>query len=180
MRTTVTAAFVAAALLATAAPAVAESPPSDEVETSYASWTLAADGTSVALILAGFVTEGEGGRDTQASGAFMATGFLGAMVATPIVHGIHRRPDRALGSFALRATLGSLGAYVAVKSASCDPEAEMFCGLDRLGPGLLAGFVVASVIDAATMTSERRPAPSWSPVIGGNAQGVKLGVSGRF
>lgn len=183
MRTTVAVAFLTAAI-ATAAPAAADTVISDphetDIVTSYSSWTLAADGASVALLLGGFAAEGEGGRDTQASNALMTTGFLGAVFATPIIHAVRRHPDRALGSVALRTALGSLGAYAAVKTANCEDSTEWFCGLDRMGPGFLAGFVVASVIDAATMTTERRPAPSWTPAIGADAHGVRLGVSGRF
>lgn len=131
-------------------------------------------------MVAGGLAEGEGGRDTQASNTLMASGFFGALLATPIIHGVRRHPDRALASFALRTALSSVGGYIAVSTANCHDDSEMFCGLDRLGPGFLAGFVVASLIDAKTMTTERRPAPTWTPMVGADPHGVRLGLSGSF
>jgi len=181
MRTTVTA-LVATTLVAVAPAAAQPLPPDTPTETtsSYASWTLGADGVSIALLLAGAAAEGDGGRDTDASNTLFMTGFFGSVFATPIIHGIRRHPDRALGSFALRAGLGSLGAYLGVATASCDHNTDTFCDLERIGPGFLVGIVIAGVIDAATMTTERHPAPTWAPVVSGDSHGVQLGLAGSF
>jgi len=153
-------------------------PPPEEV-TSYRTYTLAVDATSLGLFAAGALAEGPSGADGGPSTALMSLGLLGGMFGTPIVHASRGHWGRAAGSLAMRWLLAGAGIYVAVGSAHCGSE-DPQCGADRIGPGMLVGLAVASVIDAGAMTDERRPAPSWTPQVAATRGGVQLGVAARF
>ena len=155
-------------------------PPPDEQVTSYYRLTLAADAASLGLFLAGAASEGPGGRDTSASSNLMGMGLLGFSLATPIIHASRGHWGRVGASLGLRTALPMLGAMVAVGINRCDSSKELFCELDYVGPGIVAGFVVASVIDANFLTEERGPAPTWAPQINASRHGMQLGVALAF
>lgn len=123
-----------------------------------------------------------------AGALYLATG--------PIVHSVHDRGGRALGSLAMRATLpifGALvgGALIGNGARPCAPSSRVSCGDDDGGDdeapvvGVLIGFGVgaltAMLIDAAFVA---RPVPvarpTWAPQVGVTRDRVSLGVAGRF
>jgi hypothetical protein len=166
-------------LLAMASPALAEPEPQPQV-TYYAKQTLLVDGLALGALLVGAAAEGPGGRDTSASNGLFAIGGIGALVGTPIVHLAHGHYGRAAGSFGMRYVAAGVGAAIAVSLAHCS-DGELFCGLDALGPGIFAGLVTASVLDAFFLTDEKKPAPpGWTPQLGAGRGGLSVGVVTTF
>jgi hypothetical protein len=159
---------------------VPSAPPEDEQVTSYYRSTLAIDAASVGLFLAGAASEGPGGQDTKQSSTLMGMGLLGMSLGVPIVHAARGHWGRALGSLGLRSTIPMIGAAVAVSMTRCDDTKDAFCKLDYIGPGVVAGFVLAGLIDASFMTEERRPASTWAPQIAASRTGLQLGFAAAF
>jgi len=156
--------------------------PTVEVTTSYRSITMTADALSLAAVLGGFASEGKNGEDSDLTGPLYMVGMLGGMFATPIIHGIRGHGARAIGSFLLRDGAAGVGAMIGVATASCTPQ-EWFCGLDRIGPGMLAGLAVASAIDAAFLTDETEQRPvgvAWTPILAPARGGGTLGIAATF
>jgi hypothetical protein len=155
------------------------SPPAEEV-TSYRTWTLASDAASLGLMLGSFAAEGPNGRDTSTSSTLLAVGLGGAFLGAPIIHAARGHWARAGGSLAMRWALAGAGMMIGVASQHCD-SGDAFCKLDGIGPGILGGLVVASLIDAVALTDERRaPAPSWTPQVAAGRSGVSLGFAAHF
>lgn len=149
-------------------------------ETSYRSHTLTVDAIGLGLFIAGAASEGPDGEDTTASGALMGAGLIGSVLASPIVHAVHGRGWRALGSFGMRYGLASVGALVSMglASSTCD---ELFCEMQYLGAGVVSGLVVASALDAALFTSERRERPpTWAPTVSAHRDGARVGFVATF
>jgi hypothetical protein len=156
----------------------------DTMVTSYRHLTLSADAISIGLFAAGNLAEGEGGHDTPLSNTLFATGLLGATFATPIIHATRGHGGRAIGSWLLRQGLASAGMLIAF-SASQGCDDGWFCELEYVGYGYLGGIVLASVIDAATITDEvvpreRAPRSVWSPTISATHQGARVGFVATF
>lgn len=183
--------WILLASLAVAAPALAqpslaplaEPAQPETVTTSYRTSTLVADGLSIAAIAASFASEGPNGRDRAVTGPLLVAGVIGGAWLTPIIHGVRGHGGRAVGSWLLREGAMGLGMIIGVSTANCMGSGDLFCGLDRLGPGLLGGLVVASVLDAAFLTDEtheRAPAATWSPVIAPRQGGGTVGVAASF
>lgn len=174
------AATIALIILATPT-ARADAPPASPAPTatSYRRYTLTADVVSLSLMVAGGLAEGEDGRDTALSSNLMGAGVLGGLFATPIIHGVRGHADRAVGSFFLRAGLGVAGAGLGFALADCRGD-DALCELDLVGPGFLVGFVAASLIDAAAMTTERRGPATWAPQLAVSRDRVQLGVAAAF
>ena len=185
MRTWMILASLALATPALAQPSLAplaEPAQPETVTTSYRAQTMVADGLSIAAILGSFASEGPGGRDSSVTGPLLVAGLIGGAWITPIIHGVRGHAGRAVGSWLLREGAMGLGAIIGVASASCSADAFL-CGFDRIGPGLVAGLVVASVLDAAFLTDEtheRAPASSWSPVIAPRQGGGTIGFAASF
>jgi hypothetical protein len=152
-------------------------PPADELVTSYRPWTMTADVISLGLIVGGFSMDGNHFHDT--SDAIITTGVLGGFVASPLIHAARGHYLRALGSFALRGWIAGTGAMIGVATADCR-SALLFCGLDRMPPGMIAGFAIAMVIDNVWLTDEHVPrngaAPAWAPVVAPGPGGGTVGV----
>jgi hypothetical protein len=154
----------------------------DTEVTHYHHLTLGVDGASLAVLVAGGLAEGEGGRDTTASSTLMPIGLLGMTFGTPIVHLTRGHTGRALGSFALRVAFASGGMLVAEAARSCNPDEDFLCKLDYVGYGMVGGLVLASLFDAATMTEERVPrrGPTWAPSLSATPGGARVGIAGTF
>jgi hypothetical protein len=169
-------AFTLAARTAAAQPGHTDRPTET---TSYAGYTLAADATSLALLVGGALSEGENGRDTGASNALFTAGALGAFFGSPIIHSIRGHRDRAMGSFGIRGVFASAGMYVGlIMAAGCE---GLLCELDGIGPGVFGGLVVASLIDAAFLTTEiRERPPTWTPQVSASSEGARIGIAGTF
>jgi hypothetical protein len=169
----------ALALVLVLSTSAAAQPGPDDVVTHYYAQTLTVDATSIGLFVAGALSEGPNGRDSSATGALYTAGVLGAAFGSPMVHLLHGHSDRAFYSWGIRSLLGGLGATVGIITASCSDQ-ELFCGLDRLGPGLMIGYGVASLIDASMLTEERRPVASWMPLVGPTRGGLQLGLTATW
>lgn len=164
-------------------------PAQEEATTSYRHQTLAVDGIGLALLVAGGLSEGENGRDTDASNALFTVGGLTMLLGAPIIHGARGHTGRAAGSFLMRAGLASGGMVVAIAMNSrcgdghAAEEGALFgddflCELDYIGYGMLGGLVVASVIDAAFMTDEAiEPGSQWAPQVAATSDGVRVGAA---
>lgn len=163
-----------------------EPPPATE---SYRLQTFAVDGVGLALLVAGGLAEGEGGRDTQTSETLFTVGSLAMVFGAPIVHGIRGHRERAVGSTLLRVGLAGAGMLVAVQmNSGCgdgDPpedgalfDDDFLCELDYAGYGVLGGLVLASVLDAAFMTDETVAPARWSPQLAATRDGgVRAGLA---
>jgi hypothetical protein len=157
--------------------------------TSYASYTLAVDALGIGAIIAGGIAEGPGGRDTDASKVLFGVGFFSAMLASPLVHGVHGHWKRAAASVGIRYGLASVGMVAGIAMSSCDGSHELFCGLSGAGIGMISGLAAASLIDAVFLAGDERPArvartnrPNrlWAPTVAANQQGVHLGFAAQF
>jgi hypothetical protein len=183
------------ATLAASAPAFADPPsltpltePAQAVATvtvtdSYRSQTLTADGLVLGAALLGAGLEGPDGRDTSASNTLFPLALIGGVFATPIIHGLHGHAGRAIASYFLRSGAIGLGAVIGVSTATCS-SGEYFCGFDRLGPGMLGGFVVAAALDAAFLTNETHEVPAhgttWAPIVAPRQGGATAGFAMTF
>lgn len=162
-------------------PAGYATPPPVET-TSYRAFTMAADGISIASVLGSFVTEGPDGRDTKASNTLLVLGLVGGSFATPIIHAVRGHGGRAVASYLIRTGAMTIGGLAGIASASCSSGTDS-CGLDRIGPGVVGGLIVASVIDAAFLTdetTERLATSTWSPVIAPRHGGGTVGIAAAF
>jgi hypothetical protein len=149
-------------------------PWSEPVTESYRHQTLVVDGIGLALLVAGGLSEGEGGRDTAASEALFTAGGLTMLVGAPLVHGIRGHRGRAAGSALMRAGLASAGMFVAVSiNRGCD---GLLCELDYVGYGVLGGLALATLLDAAYLTDETVET-QWSPQLAATTDGVRAGVA---
>ena len=151
------------------APQLEPAQPAPEPETtSYRAYTMTADAISIAALAGSFASEGAHGGDSAATGPL-------------IIHGIRGHGGRAVASWLLREGAMGAGMIIGVASATCTPD-QWFCGLDRLGPGLLGGLIVASVIDAAFLTDETHEAAtaSWTPVLAPRQGGGTIGLAAAF
>jgi hypothetical protein len=163
---------VAALVVASSSLAYADTPADTPAEqtTSYRVRSLAIDAPSIGLFVGGLALD-EDGAD-----AMMGLGVAGAIAGVPILHLTRGHYRRAGASLALR-TLVPLVTTAAFSAASSCPDDEMFCAA---GKGFAFGLVLASVIDAATMTDEVRPAPpparAWTPSLAVTGGGVQVGV----
>lgn len=166
-----------------AEPAEPDHGPTEIVHTSYRNETLTADGISVGLMLAIYADRND--RADGFLGPAFAAGFIGAGLATPIIHGFHRHGGRTIASFLLRSGLMMAGATVAVNSAHCDGSEELFCGADRIPAGLAVGTALAAWVDAALLTDETHEVPirdrhAWTPIVQPQHGGASFGVAARF
>jgi len=169
--------LIASILVGSVAVASAQEP--REVTTHYYATTLTVDALSMGMFVAGMAAEGPNGRDTDTSNALMEAGLIGGFFGSPIVHFAHGHVDRGVKSMLLRGGLASLGMAVAIDTATCD-EDTLLCGFDRIGPGVLVGLSVASLIDAATQTEETHEEPAWIPQVAASSRGVQVGVAATF
>ncbi len=152
------------------------------VITSYRNEILVASALGVGAFLAGGLAEEPGGGDTEASDTLFAIGGIGMMFAPPVIHFAHGEYARGAGSLGLRWLGGSLGIAAAMAIHTCNSEQDWFCELDAIGPGLMVGVSVASLIDAFAMTEQRtyRPRRVLAPVFAASSDGGQLGLAGTF
>jgi hypothetical protein len=114
----------------------------------------------------------------------LAFGSLGAyVIGPPIVHVMHGRPLRGLGSLGLRVGLPILGAFAAVGLAQ--PCGGDFGCIGEAALGTAIGFTGAIAIDAAVLAYEERPTPSTqalsaTPFAYVDGQRALFGVGGAF
>lgn len=153
------------------------------IVTSYRDQILIASAIGVGSFIGGGLAEEPGGGDTPASNALFAIGGISMMFAPPIIHFAHGEIGRGLGSLGIRYALGSVGAWVAMSMYECDEEHDWFCKLDALGPGMLVGVSVASLIDAFAMTEQRTYRTRGrvlAPVVSATSDGGRIGLAGTF
>ncbi len=64
---------------------------------------------------------------------------------------------------------------------TCRPG-EWFCGLDRMGPGMVAGLALAMAIDSIWLTDEHAPRPqaTWTPVVAPHPGGGTVGFAASW
>lgn len=149
----------------------APSPP--RVKRWYGAYTLATDGASLVLAVAGGVLDREG------EGLVMA-GLGGYLVGGPIVHLAHGNPGRSLLSLGTRAGLPVTVAFLGVAAENCGGRGD-FCGLGGAIIGFGLGMVAAVAIDAAAIArDEVEPPVTFSPVARVNPDGAWLGVVGAY
>ncbi|TMQ06632.1 MAG: hypothetical protein E6J90_45680 [Deltaproteobacteria bacterium] len=151
-------------------------PASGELVESYRFQTAAIDAIALATAL-GTV------RNPGAFGEFaLGTYLFGA----PIIHLVHHRPGRALGSLAMRAGIPlAMGLLLAsMHTNSCPADSTQCDDYGAFGlalVGMIGGAVVASVLDTAYLAKgDEPPARSWGPTVAASRGGVALGVAGSF
>ena len=174
--------ILASLAVATTARAQPQPEPDPGLETtSYRNTTMLVDALSIGAIGLAFASEGPGGRDSRVTGPLFIAGAIGGVWIVPIIHGMRGHSDRAVGSWLLRQGAMGAGMLIGMATATCTPD-EFLCGVDRLGPGLLAGLVVASILDAALLTDETtvKPSGTWTPIVAPRQGGATMGISGSF
>jgi len=178
------------------APQVRE--PSALTERHWYGWqTLASDGASLGLMLAGIVTAAEHAGlyddETPVMANVAATlGLAGYAAGAPVMHLVHERPGAAAASLGLRLALPLLGGALGAQSQTCPPPSTSGddygnCGLGGLVLGLSAGVLAAVIIDATALSFERveaeppaGPRLSFAPVISNDGKRGELRVFGTF
>jgi hypothetical protein len=147
-------------------------PVASPATTSYRSITLTTDAAAVAVTLGGILLRDHDDGSVAAK-VMLSTGVIGVAFVTPIVHIARGHRLRGFGSYALRAGAASIGMLVAIGVGDCHDGFRC----DAILPGVLGGFAVASVVDAAFLTDETAAAPpSWSPAVSATGDGVRLGA----
>jgi hypothetical protein len=101
----------------------------------------------------------------------------------PTVHWLHGRKRIAFASLGLRMGAPLLGVLVAPAFARCGADDVEACRNRSRGWGALAGFAVASALDAALFcwdapTAEKRAL--WAPSLWSDGRAGGIGVSGSF
>ncbi|MBP8805076.1 MAG: hypothetical protein KBG48_01780 [Kofleriaceae bacterium] len=149
----------------------------------YSTWTLVADGASLALVIGG---------GAVGNGVVMSVGFAGGALGAPVIHVARGNFGRAAISAALRQGLFWGGVLIGaqVSDGDCgDSDGDFAICTDGLAGALvggLLGYGAAAVIDAAALAVERRPARSASaalavhPRISITGERVQLGLAGQF
>jgi hypothetical protein len=138
----------------------------------YGWQTLTADAVSLGLL---FATAPDGGM----------VGLVGYLFASPVIHGVHARPEAAAGSMGIRVVAPLFGG--AIGSAMCTDRDGMLPCISEVAAGVLMGASTAIIVDAAilarkpaavsaTQRSALRIAPTLAPVRGGAA----FALAGRF
>lgn len=115
-----------------------------EPETRWYGWqTLLADSASTTLMALGVPTQ---------SGVPAVIGFVGYLVAPPIIHAAHSRPLAALADVGLRVGLPVI--FGIVGNALCKtPDSDLGCA-PQVAVGVLLGMVTAVVVDGAALSFE--------------------------
>ncbi len=144
--------------------------------TSYRSTTIGIDAAGLAMMATGSqLMRRTDARD--AGDALMSGGLLVSALAVPIVHGVRGHRDRVLGSLLLRGSLFTTGLFVSlIATAGCD---GLLCELEYLDYGVIAGFTVAAIADAAFLTTETaEPARSTvAPTFAAGRDGTRVGIA---
>jgi len=152
----------------------------EETEPSYRAHLFVADVAALGLTL------------TRSNGGILA-GTAVYLLDGLVIHGMHDRMGRGLGSLALRAGLPVLGAIVGgaiwwhSQDARCRAGDPDFCSDDEFNVGGLYGFglgiLSAMVLDTAILArpaTRKRPAYTWSPNVLATREHVALGITGSF
>jgi hypothetical protein len=159
--------------------------PANTVTTSYRAITLSVDAVAVAAAFGGWALLDKRNEvpSNNFAGGLMVTGVVIGAYAVPIIHAVRGHGMRALASWLLRDGAMGFGAMVGLATAQCSPQ-EWFCGIDRIGPGMAGGLVIASVIDATLLTDEKEQRPAvgttWSPLLAPARGGGTLGLAAAF
>lgn len=161
---------------------VIEEPPAYTLE------IVAADAISLGLMVAGALSEGPNGEDSNASGALFLGGISTHTLSSPIIHAVHGHGRRAALSFVLRSAIPTALGLMSI-SANDGCEEGFLCELDDFGAYFVGGMVVASIIDwgvlshGTVLAKQRLGAPSvpmWSPTMAPAPGGAQVGVVGMF
>jgi hypothetical protein len=181
------------------APATTPAASATAPATSWYGWEqLAADGGAALLALGALAVSNSASGDAS---AFLATASAGGyLVASPVIHGMHRHPAKALLAVAIRLALpaltGAIGYGIgSAAKQSADSASQDSATVNRgaqYDPALYAvfaapvGMVIASILDDAFLArDEKAPAqagvaPTVEPRIGIVAGGATAGVGGTF
>ena len=145
----------------------------------YRAQTALADGAA-ALVMLGALESRTSSTETSLAELAGATFVVGA----PVVHLAHGRYGRSALSFALRVSLPLVGvALGSSRSCAWDDDACWSQRDQAQLTGLLAGAVLAAVIDSALLAGgDDRPAPPPRvvPTVGAPGSGLTLGLAGSF
>lgn len=154
------------------------------VTRSYAMWTLAADGASLALIGGGALVGDDAGV------VLVGLGLGGAALGAPAVHVTRGHVGKAFMSAGLRQGMfwGGLFIGALLGSGDCDKDngSDLKICTDALGGAAIGGavgYAGAVAIDATLLAVERRPTTSGLaivPRLSVTAQRVQLGLAGQF
>ena len=101
----------------------------------------------------------------------------------PTVHWLHGRKRIAWASLGLRVGTPFVGLLVAPIFAGCGGDDAESCSNRSRGWGALAGFAVASALDAALLSWDAprtQPRARWSPALWSDGRAGAVGVSGAF
>jgi hypothetical protein len=151
--------------------------------TSYRAETITVDAIAIAALLGSFATQGKAGPDNGLSLSLFAIGSLGGVYAVPIIHGTRGHGARGVASWLVREGAVGAGVMAALGTSSCKPQV-LICGLDRVGPAATAGLIVASVIDAVFLSTEKEQRPvtgtTWSPLLAPSRGGGTVGLAAAF
>jgi len=129
-------------------------PPWEGAQTWYGWQTLSADGAALLLGGVGAVRLAtDDAYANQGSNGLAGTGLRAGLVVfalgTPLMHGLHRHPARAVGSLAMRVLLPLLGAF-AFGNGGCSGSREIcFAAGAGANAGALGGALLAIGVDAA-------------------------------
>ncbi|HEY0251006.1 MAG TPA: hypothetical protein VGC41_05740 [Kofleriaceae bacterium] len=160
-------------------------PPTETIHASYRNETITADALSIALTMTVYIDMSD--RHEAALAPLFATGLLGSVFATPIIHAIHGHGMRGVGSYLLRSGLGMMGMVVAIETKNCGSGefADLFCGFERAPAGFAIGIALAATFDAIALTDETHERPiqsahNWTPMIAPQRGGAEVGFAASF
>jgi hypothetical protein len=129
---------------------------SPRTETHWYGWqNLTVDAAAVVMFV------GAGSSNSSTLG-YMGLGTY--LAGSGIVHLGHERVGAAIGSVLLRAATPIVGGMIGAATSSChDNEDDEFCQFGAIAVGVLAGAVVAIVIDDAALANEEVPTTGEGP-----------------
>lgn len=149
----------------------------------YGGETLASDGVSAALVIAG-VLSASGSRNSESATVVLAgAGFLGFALGPPIIHAIHGHGGKAAASLGLRvaSTLLLFGGAIGCSGSSrqCRNGYEAMAYIGALG------YPTSIVLDAALIAREDvqqndQEAFTLVPWLTTTREGAAAGVMGAF
>lgn len=149
---------------------------------SYRLETLTADGAAL-LGLVAVLEVRDQGLQHVIGGLAAGTYLLGA----PVIHAVHHRPGRAVGSLAMRAAIPITVALLMIENppaSTCDPDSTRCDDFGYTGwivIGTLGGAAAASILDTVFLAKgDPKPERTWSPTVTASHGGAMLGVGGKF
>lgn len=163
--------------------AAVDSSPHPEPFRAWYGWQpMILDGVALGAIAAA-ASAAAAGADKDAMLLVVLPAALVYDLGGPTVHWLHGRKRIAFASLGVRIGTPLLGVLVAPMFAGCGGDDVEDCSNRSRGWGALAGFAVASALDAALFswdaaTAEKRA--HWAPSLWSDGRAGGIGVSGAF